>query len=44
MSCRSGAAGSFVRSGTKNSWAPPIPACIVNPSESVVELPGLMVI
>jgi hypothetical protein len=40
MSGRSGAAGSLVLSGTRNSWAPPIPACIVKSSVSVVERPG----
>lgn len=44
MSLRSGAAGSFVRSGTMNSWAPPIPSCIVKASVSVVEPPGRMVV
>lgn len=44
MRGRSGAAGSLVRSGTRNSWAPPIPACIVNSSHNAVELPGLMVV
>lgn len=44
MSCRWGATGSFVRKGTRNSWAPPIPTCIVKASVSLVELPGLMVV
>ena len=44
MSARSGTAGSLVRSGTRNSWAPPMPACIVNASDNVVEPPGLMVV
>jgi len=37
-------AGSFVLSGTRNSWAPPIPACIVKSRVSVVERPGRMVV
>jgi len=37
-------AGSFVLSGTRNSWAPPISACIVNSSVSVVERPGRIVV
>lgn len=44
MSRRSGAAGSLVRRGTRNSWGPPIPSCIVNASDNVVEPPGLMVV
>jgi len=43
-SFRSGVAGSFVRSGTTNSWAPPMPSCIVKASVSVVEPPGRMVV
>ena len=35
---------SLVLTGTQNSWYPPIPACIVNPSVRVVEPPGLMVV
>ena len=44
MRRRSRAAWSFVRSGTTNSWAPPIPACIMKSRVSVVELPGRMVV
>lgn len=44
MSGRSGAAGSLVRIGTRNSWTPPIPACIVKSSVSVVERPARMVV
>ena len=33
-----------MRSGAWNSWAPPIPACIVNCIDSVVDPPGLMVV
>jgi hypothetical protein len=44
MSGRSGAAGSLLRSDIRNSWAPPIPSCIVKASDNVVDLPGLMVV
>lgn len=40
----SGVAGSFVLSGTRNSWGPPIPSCIVNPIDSVVDSRGLKVV
>jgi hypothetical protein len=44
ISRRSGVVGSLVRSGATNSWAPPIPACIVNSMDRVVDSPGLMVV
>jgi hypothetical protein len=44
MSWRSGTAGSLVLSGIRNVCGPPIPACIVNESDSVVDCPGLMVV
>ena len=40
----SGLVRSLVLTGTQNSWYPPIPACIMNSSVSVVEPPGLMVV
>jgi len=44
MNVCSGLVRSLVLTGTQNSWYPPIPACIMNSSVSVVELPGLMVV
>ena len=40
----SGVAGSFVLSGTRNSWGPPIPSCMVNSIESVVDSRGFKVV
>jgi hypothetical protein len=40
---RSGAAGSFVRSDTRNSCGPPMPSCIVNAKRTLVDIPGWMV-
>jgi hypothetical protein len=34
----------LVRTGTQNSWYPPIPAGMVNSSVTVVDSPGLRVV
>lgn len=44
ISSRSGVAGSFVRNGTRKSWTPPIPGCIMNSSVRVVVEAGAMVV
>ena len=44
VSTRSGVTGSFVASGTWNSWGPPMPACMVNCIESVVACRGFKVV
>ena len=44
MSWRWGATGSLVRTTTKNSCGPPMPACMVKIMLSVVDCPGWMVV
>ena len=44
LSTRTGAVASLLRSGSLNSWGPPMPGCMVNRIDTEVEAPGARVV